>query len=93
MNICESVYYIICWCVCVMVLSGMGQDGYLRIAAQVMSTTEKIAKAIDKIDGLKMITKPDMVNTAAAAPWTELYCVCIECGYLVHTEPNGSPYC
>ena len=58
-----------------MVLSGMGQDGYLRIAAQVMNTTEKIAKAIDKIDGLKMITKPDMVNTAAAAvPWTGLRC-------------------
>ena len=43
----------------------MGQDGYLRIAAQVMQTTEKLVEAVDSIDGLKVITKPDMT------------CVCI----------------
>lgn len=43
----------------------MGQDGYMRIAAKVMQTTEQIVRAVGKIDGLKMIAEPDMT------------CVCI----------------
>ena len=38
----------------------MGQDGYMRIAKDVMETTLEIVKAVQRIDGLKLMAVPDM---------------------------------
>lgn len=38
----------------------MGQDGYMRIAADVMETTQKVVQGVQRIEGLKLMAVPDM---------------------------------
>ncbi len=45
-------------------LVGMGQDGYMNIANDVMTTTQKILQGIERIPALKVLTKPDMTCVA-----------------------------
>jgi sphinganine-1-phosphate aldolase len=45
-------------------LVAMGQDGYTRIAAQVLEVTQKIVAAVDRIEGIKLVTRPDMTALA-----------------------------
>ena len=40
--------------------TAMGQDGYMRIAADVMETTQEVVKAVQRIDGLRLMAVPDM---------------------------------
>lgn len=41
-------------------LQAMGEDGYVRNAKQIMSTTEKLMKGINAIPDLHILGKPDM---------------------------------
>lgn len=45
-------------------LVAMGQDGYKRIASDVMETTLEVVKAVQRIDGLKLMAVPDMTCVA-----------------------------
>lgn len=45
-------------------LVGMGQSGYMDIARGVMATTDKLIKGVNSIDGIKLITIPDMTSLA-----------------------------
>ena len=42
----------------------MGQDGYKRIAKDVMETTLELVAAVKRIDGLKLVAVPDMTCVA-----------------------------
>lgn len=42
------------------VLNYLGEEGYMRIAKGVMQATEKIKKAVDKMDGIYIVSNPDM---------------------------------
>lgn len=42
------------------VLNFFGDDGYLEIARQVLDATRRIADAIDKMDDLRLLARPDM---------------------------------
>jgi len=42
------------------VMNYLGEEGYLRVAKQAMSVTERLVEEIGKIPGLKVMTKPDM---------------------------------
>ena len=42
----------------------MGQSGYMEIAKKVLRAHNDIIAGIDKIDGIKLITKPDMTCIA-----------------------------
>ena len=47
-----------------MFFTAMGQDGYKRIASDVMETTLEVVKAVQRIDGLKLMAVPDMTCVA-----------------------------
>jgi sphinganine-1-phosphate aldolase len=48
-------------------LVGMGQNGYKELCKQVMDTTQKLMDGVSKIDGIKVLTKPDMTALAIAS--------------------------
>ena len=41
-------------------LVGMGQSGYIDIAKQLRDTTNKLCDGVNKIDGVCLVTNPDM---------------------------------
>ncbi len=43
-------------------LVGMGQSGYMDIAREVAATTDKLIDGVNKINGIKILTKPDMTS-------------------------------
>jgi sphinganine-1-phosphate aldolase len=45
-------------------LVGMGQDGYLNMARSVLDTTNELIAGISAIDGIELITNPDMTSLA-----------------------------
>jgi sphinganine-1-phosphate aldolase len=42
----------------------MGQDGYMNIARNVWNTTRQIIDGVNRIDGIKLITQPNMTCIA-----------------------------
>lgn len=42
----------------------MGQNGYTDMAARVLTSTQKIIAGVEKIDGLRLATQPDMTGLA-----------------------------
>ncbi|UCD78958.1 MAG: aspartate aminotransferase family protein [Desulfobacterales bacterium] len=49
------------------VLKYLGDDGYLKIVAEVMQATQKLIEGIERIDGLKVLGQPDMCMFALAS--------------------------
>jgi len=49
------------------VLNYLGDEGYLEIVREVMAATEKLIDGIGRIDGLRVLGKPDMCMFAVAA--------------------------
>jgi sphinganine-1-phosphate aldolase len=45
-------------------LVAMGQNGYMQVATKVLKAHTDICRGIEKIDGLKLITQPDMTCIA-----------------------------
>jgi len=45
----------------------MGQEGYLNIAREVLNTTNKITAAVQRIDGIRLVTPSDMTAFAIMA--------------------------
>ena len=42
----------------------MGQNGYMSIAAEVLATTKKLCAGVEAIDGIRVLTQPDMTAFA-----------------------------
>ena len=49
------------------VLKYMGDDGYMKIVAEVMQATQKLIEGIERIDGLKVLGQPNMCMFAVAS--------------------------
>lgn len=49
------------------VMNFLGEAGYLRIAKEVMDTTRKVMKAVDAIEGIKVLSDPEMSIFAIGA--------------------------
>jgi len=49
------------------VLKYLGDDGYLKIVAEVMQATQTLIEGIERIDGLKVLGRPDMCMFALAS--------------------------
>ena len=45
-------------------LVGMGQSGYMEIARNVCTTTDKLCAGVSAIKGIRLLTKPDMTSLA-----------------------------
>jgi sphinganine-1-phosphate aldolase len=57
------------------VINHLGEEGYLDIARRVMATTDKIHKAVDSIEGLHIISNPDMSLLAIGSDTMDIYAV------------------
>ena len=42
----------------------MGQNGYMNLARDVLSTSKKIISAVGRIKGIKLVSQPDMTCVA-----------------------------
>jgi len=49
------------------VLNYMGDEGYMEIVAEVMAATKKLVDGVNRIDGLRVLGKPDMCMFALAS--------------------------
>jgi len=57
------------------VLNYLGEDGYLRIARQVMAVRDQIKAGIEAIPGLKVLSNPDISVMAIASDELDIYLV------------------
>src|SRR3990172_12792383 len=57
------------------VLTYLGEDGYMRLARDVMDTTETLIGGINSILGLRVLGKPDMSVFAFASDTLDIYAV------------------
>ena len=49
------------------VLNHMGDEGYMEIVAEVMAATKKLVDGVNRIDGLRVLGKPDMCMFSLAS--------------------------
>lgn len=49
------------------VMNFLGEEGYLRIAKEVMETTRKVMLAVEQMDGIKVLSNPEMSIFAIGA--------------------------
>ncbi|MEZ0373530.1 MAG: aspartate aminotransferase family protein, partial [Candidatus Sericytochromatia bacterium] len=57
------------------VMNFLGEEGYLRIAREVMETTRKVMRAVDEIEGIKVLGKPEMSIFAIGSDDLDVYAV------------------
>lgn len=55
----------------------MGQDGYLALAKEVKNTTNKILEAVESMDGIKVITQPDMTGLALVSDSSKINIIAV----------------
>lgn len=60
-------------------VQAIGDDGYLRLAAQALAATDAIAAGIDALDGLALVASPESTLVAAVADGPlDVFTVCDE---------------
>ena len=42
----------------------MGQEGYINVAKEVLAVTQKIVRAVQETQGIRLVTQPDMTALA-----------------------------
>ncbi|HEY9843426.1 MAG TPA: aspartate aminotransferase family protein, partial [Candidatus Obscuribacterales bacterium] len=57
------------------VMNFLGEEGYLRIAREVMETTRKVMRAVDEIEGIKVLGQPEMSIFAIGSDDLDVYAV------------------
>jgi sphinganine-1-phosphate aldolase len=57
------------------VLNYLGEDGYMRLAREMMETTKAIQDGINSIEGLYVLGSPDMTVFAFASEGPDIYVV------------------
>lgn len=57
------------------VMKYLGEEGYLRIAKEVMETTRKVIAAVEEMDGIQVLSNPDMSIFALASEELDIYAV------------------
>ncbi len=60
------------------VLNYLGEEGYMRLAAQIMETTKKLVDGINAVPGLKVLGKPDMSVFSFNSDSIDIYAVADE---------------
>lgn len=57
------------------VMNYLGEEGYLRIAREVMETTRKVMKAVEGIEGIHVLGQPEMSIFAIGSDTLDIYAV------------------
>lgn len=57
------------------VMNYLGEEGYLRIAREVMETTRKVMKAVDGMEGIHVLSDPEMSIFAIGSDEIDIYAV------------------
>ena len=71
------------------VLNFIGDDGYLEIARQVLDATRRIAAGIERIDGLRLLGRPEMNLVAFTSDTVSVFHVIDEMkqrGWYIHPQ-------
>jgi glutamate/tyrosine decarboxylase-like PLP-dependent enzyme len=60
------------------VLQAVGDDGYLELARQALTATQRIAEGVAAIDGLRVLGEPEMALLGIASDDVDVFVVCDE---------------
>ncbi|MFN2539963.1 MAG: aspartate aminotransferase family protein [Mycobacteriales bacterium] len=60
------------------VLHAVGDDGYLELARQTLDATRRLVEGVGKIDGLRVLGRPEMALVAIASEVVDVFVLCDE---------------